>query len=80
MTVGDGEPARCGRTQDRGAHPFSAKAREGLRLVAVEEGRDRQQLSGRDNILTATTVKPDPEHRAQPWAATSWVRSTRRAV
>ena len=49
---------------DRGAGALGAEARERLRVAAVAERRDGQQLGGRHHALTAASVDADLEHRS----------------
>ena len=48
----------------RRARPLGAKAREGLRMAPLDECRNRQQLSRRDDTLAAAPVDADLEHRS----------------
>ena len=62
----DGGVGDAAERQNRCANPLGAEAREGLRLVTIQEGCDRQQLGGGDDALTAATVEPDLEQRLRP--------------
>ena len=47
---------------DRRAGALGAEARERLRVAALEEGGDREQLGRRDDALAAAAVDADLEH------------------
>jgi len=53
------------KRHDGCAHALRAEAREGLRVAALVERRDREQLRRGDDALTAATVDSDLEHRSQ---------------
>ncbi len=46
----------------RRARALRAEARERLRVAALVEGREREQLGGRHDALTAAAVDADLEH------------------